>query len=74
MAVTRGRCPHTRPVSIQASALRPSREPSAAAAVRMRHFMLWRRVVIMDSLTLFRIRTGRPALRAIAAVSGSILV
>ena len=36
--------------------------------------MLWRRVVTIDSPTLFWIRTGRPAFRASATVSGSIFV
>ena len=40
----------------------------------MRQDMLWRRVVTIDSPTLFWIRTGRPALRASATVSGSIFV
>ena len=53
---------------------RASRRPSAVAAVRMRHHMLCRRVVTIDSDTRFWIRTGRPALRASATVSGSILV
>ncbi len=54
--------------------MRPRTVPSAAAAVRIRQDMLCRRVVIIDSWTPLRIRTGRPALRAMAAVSGSILV
>jgi hypothetical protein len=36
--------------------------------------MLWRRVVTIDSATRFWIRTGRPAFRASATVSGSIFV
>ena len=36
--------------------------------------MLWRRVVTIDSPTLLWIRTGRPAFRASATVSGSIFV
>ena len=40
----------------------------------MRHRMLCRRVVTIDSPTRFWIRTGRPALRASATVSGSIFV
>jgi hypothetical protein len=45
-----------------------------ALAVRIRHHMLCRRVVTIDSETRFWIRTGRPALRASATVSGSIFV
>ena len=74
MAVTRGPLSAYAPVSSQASAVRPRTVPSAAAAVRIRQDMLCRRVVIIDSWTPLRIRTGRPALRAMAAVSGSILV
>ena len=74
MAVTRGPLSAYAPVSSQAWHSRPSTVPSAAAAVRIRAVMLCRRVVIIDSCTALRIRTGRPALRAMAAVSGSILV
>ena len=36
--------------------------------------MPWRRVVTIDSATVFWMRTGRPALRARATVIGSIFV
>ena len=52
----------------------PSNRPSLVAAVRIRQRMLCRRVVTIDSPTLFWIFTGRPALRASATVSGSIFV
>ena len=45
-----------------------------AAPVRIQAFMPCRRVVTIDSSTLFWIRTGRFALRASATVIGSILV
>ncbi len=46
----------------------------ARARVRIHARMPWRRVVTIDSGTLFWIRTGRPAMRARAAVIGSIFV
>jgi hypothetical protein len=42
--------------------------------VRIQARIPWRRVVTIDSATLFWIRTGRPAWRASAAVIGSIFV
>jgi len=48
--------------------------PSFVIAVRIRQRIPCRRVVTIDSSTRFWIRTGLPALRASATVSGSILV
>ena len=61
-------------MSIQKRTSRVSSVPSAAAVVRIQARMPWRREVTIDSSTRLTIRTGRPALRASATVSGSILV
>ena len=72
--MTRGPLSAYAPVSNQHSTSRPSSRPSALIAVRMRQRIPWRRVVTIDSATRFWIRTGRPALRASATVTGSIFV
>src|SRR5258706_1285404 len=74
VAVTRGPLSAYAPVSSHSSTARPSSVPSAAAAVRILHVMLCRRVVTMDSSTLLTMRTGRPAFREMAAAMGSIFV
>ena len=61
-------------MSSQSRTLRETSLPSPVAVVRIRQRMPWRRVVTIDSSTLFWIRTGRPAFRASAAVIGSIFV
>ncbi len=61
-------------MSNQARTSRASSVPSLRAPVRIQAFMPCRRVVTIDSSTLFWIRTGRFALRASATVIGSILV
>src|SRR5579859_92096 len=74
VATTRGPLSAYAPVSNRQRTSRASRRPSAVAAVRIQQRMLCRRVVTIDSATLFWIFTGRPALRASATVRGSIFV
>ena len=74
VAVTRGPLSAYAPVSKLMTVSRASSRPAAVAAVRIRMRAPCRRVVTIDSATRLTMRTGRPALRASAAVMGSILV
>ena len=74
VAVTRGPLSAYAPVSSQICTSRLTSSPVLRAVVTMRHFMLCRRVVTIDSLTSLTILTGFFAFRASAAANGSIFV